>query len=196
MEKQIVKAGWLQRRSSVVHRWKRCWFVLYRDGNLTRFESPDSRHPEKSLILRAVCVGLRTGAECQFEAPDGAGSGQLLHLQMRDHNDDLKLCAENMDDMKAWQLTIEEARSTAGAQVPAGSQVFYPQVVSHVYGGYPGQIITQQGQTSVTAIPNAAGGNTVVMANQPGYVICEEPRYHYGRGHYGRGNMWGPVFWW
>ncbi|WAR00431.1 PKHB2-like protein [Mya arenaria] len=130
MEKQIVKAGWLQRRSSVVHRWKRCWFVLYRDGNLTRFESPDSRHPEKSLILRAVCVGLRTGAE------------------MRDHNDDLKLCAENMDDMKAWQLTIEEARSTAGAQVPAGSQVFYPQVVSHVYGGYPGQIITQQGQTS------------------------------------------------
>ncbi|XP_060595142.1 pleckstrin homology domain-containing family B member 2-like [Ruditapes philippinarum] len=202
MEIQIVKAGWLQRRSTVLHRWKKNWFVLYRSGELAYFESQDKHEAEERFIVCAVCLGIKTTGECDFSAPEGSSKQCLFSLQLR-NADNLKLCAESPDDMRAWHIALEEARTMnrtgdgaapPGVVVPPGSQVIYPQTYSHGYrGGYPGQIIAAPGQYVVS---NASGGGPIVMGNQPGgQVVCVREPYYYRRGYYSPLVM-GPVLWW
>ncbi|XP_053403578.1 pleckstrin homology domain-containing family B member 2-like [Mercenaria mercenaria] len=197
MEIQIVKAGWLQRKSTVLHRWKKNWFVLYRSGELAYFESQDKHQAEGRFIVCASCIGIKTSGDCEFSAPEGYGKQCLLYLQLRS-DEDLKLCAESPDDMRAWQIALEEARTMnrtgeiaapPGVAVPPGAQVVYPQTFTH---GYPGQIIAAPGQYVVR---DASGGGAVVMGNQPGQVVCVREPYYYRRGYYSPLIM-GPVLWW
>ncbi|KAH3713428.1 pleckstrin homology domain-containing family B member 2-like [Dreissena polymorpha] len=216
MNREIVKAGWMKKRSSFLHRWEKYWFVLYSDGNLSWFETPDSLQPKKIINMRAVCTGLLMGEQVLVSPPEEMHTKNcLLQILARD-NVHIYLCAEDADDMKTWQLVLQEARvpgPNTGAVYPGttvvypqgvthgppGTTVVYPQAVTHMYsgyygGGYPGYVISQPGQSVVT-VPNAANGNTVILGGQPGHVIVEEPRYMYGRGYYGGGFYGGPYIW-
>jgi len=205
----IAKAGWLHRQSTVMHKWKKYWFVLNQSGELRYFEGPDSHTPEEEkLVLRAIVVDVKAGDACDFHPPEGRTKHCLLHLKLRDRSD-LRLCAESPDDMKAWQVAIDEARvlpQAPGAPmvgVPPMSQVVYPQMLSSGYS-YPGQVIAAPGQY---VVHNAAGGGsqTVIMGNTPGpaqVVYMDDPRYHrrhYGNSRYGcyRGGpmFYGPLWW-
>ncbi|KAL4220578.1 cd38 molecule [Mactra antiquata] len=199
MEIQTVKAGWLHRKSSVLHRWKKNWFVLDRSGELIYFENQDKHEPEGRLMVRAVYLGIFTAGQCDFNPPEGSSKSCLLLLKLR-NDEDLKLCAESPDDLKAWQLALDEARSMTipgsgtappGAPIPAGAQVVYPQSMVYRTGGYGygGTVYTTPGQYVVR---NASGNGTVVMGNQAGgQVVCVQDPHYYRSTPY----LWGPVFW-
>ncbi|KAL8567221.1 hypothetical protein ACOMHN_046631 [Nucella lapillus] len=190
----IAKAGWLQRQSTVLHRWKKNWFVLYRDGVLRYFESQESPRAEEVFTLRSCCSLIKTGPEVEpVTPPEGVSSGKacLLELVMRDRGS-MVLCAESLDDMKAWQYALEEARTVVGVggavgtysrQVPISYE--YPPYDPYCgYGGYPGQVINPAPGAQV--IHSADGRTTVInpgLANQVVYVND----YPYRRRGYGYG---------
>ena len=77
---------------SVLKRWKKNWFVLYKDGNLKYFESPDSHIAEECIKLKTDCVRIENGTavsciqfvccviflkSCSISAPTHAHSSAL-----------------------------------------------------------------------------------------------------------------------
>lgn len=206
----IAKAGWLHRQSSVLKRWKKNWFVLYRDGLLRYFESPDAPRAEEVYVVRSVCARIKTGPEVgNIPPPEDVSSGKacMLEMEMRDGNH-LVLCAESFDDMKAWQIALEEARTM---QPPGGGATVYHRTVPMVcdyspygiapvyggytgYGGYPGQVIAPP-PAQVIQTPN--GMTTFVNpapATQVVYVDDAYPYRYRHRGYYG--GVGYPMFWW
>jgi len=214
---EIAKAGWLHRRSTVLHRWKKNWFVLYRDGLLRYFESPESPRAEEVFVLRSACARVKTGAEVQpVQPPDGVSSAKacMLELEMRD-GAHLVLCAESMDDMKAWQYALEEARTLTDPHAQAGyartvpisyAPTYVPTYAPYPYGmtydpfvssGYPGRVLSAPAQVYQT--PN---GTTTILNPQPTQVVYvdDSPSYYgrrYRRGYGGPyvGTGVYPFFW-
>jgi len=45
---------------SVLRRWKKNWFVLYTDGILKYFESPDSHVAEEAVVIPVKLLTLKT----------------------------------------------------------------------------------------------------------------------------------------
>lgn len=124
---EIAKAGWLWRQSSILKRWKKEWFVLYQNGDLRYFENPDSHEPEARIVVPAVCKYITTGTSVDAAPPDGKSKDCLLCLVIKDG--ELKLCAEDADDMRAWQIAFEEARTIlppSGNPPPYNATVMYP----------------------------------------------------------------------
>lgn len=115
MEQTVVKAGWLYRKSSFFHKWKKKWFVLLNNGDLLYYDSPDSREPEERRLMYATCTGIHIGEhECNHKPPDGVSPSCLMMLEMRDvkgHIEDWKMAAETPDDLYAWKLVLTEARA-------------------------------------------------------------------------------------
>ncbi|BFZ00547.1 hypothetical protein BsWGS_03585 [Bradybaena similaris] len=150
----IAKAGWLYRQSSVLHRWKKNWFVLDRDGDLRYFESPDHPRAEERIVVRAAVVAIKAGYDCRrADVPDGtsATSACFLELLLRD-KESILLCAESPDEMKAWQIALEEARtltsnvSRQGVTTTTTTIVAPPGYVNYGspyggYYGYPGVVV-------------------------------------------------------
>ena len=48
---------------TVLHRWKKNWFVLYRSGELAYFESQNKHEAEERFIVCAVCLGIKTSGD-------------------------------------------------------------------------------------------------------------------------------------
>ena len=44
-----------------MRRWKKNWVVLYKDGNLKYFESPDSHVAEECIRLKVDCIRIENG---------------------------------------------------------------------------------------------------------------------------------------
>ncbi|XP_013406905.1 pleckstrin homology domain-containing family B member 2 isoform X2 [Lingula anatina] len=105
----IVKAGWLQRQSSILRRWKRNWFVLYQNGDLKMFESADSHYSEWTLVMKIECLAILSGEQCGVTPPEGTGKECLLKIVGRGNNT-YQLCADTLDDMTAWKIALEQAR--------------------------------------------------------------------------------------
>lgn len=180
---EIAKAGWLYRRSSVLHRWKKNWFVLYRDGVLRYFESPDCPRAEEVYVVRSAFSRVRIGKEVDsVHPPEEVSNGKdcLLELEMRDGSN-LILCAESVDDMKAWQYALEEARTMPGVEVRTVPIRMTPLYDPYYYygGGYPGRVISAPATAQVIQMPN--GTTTVIPAGQVVYV---DDVYPYGRRYY------------
>ncbi|OWF40444.1 pleckstrin homology domain-containing family B member 2-like [Mizuhopecten yessoensis] len=210
MTLEIAKAGWLYRQSTILRRWKKTWFVLYQDGDLRYFESPNSHEPEARIVVRAVCSAIQAGQMCEISAPEGKTKDCLITLILRDG--ELRLCAEDPDDMRAWQIALEEARVlppgsavhalpppyTAGHpmyttnlatdlrsypyQVPGANSVMYPRQQVQYY--YPGQVLSTNPYTTVMAPPAGQHGNNIVYVNQ-----LQQDQYLYGRRRYDGGDL-------
>jgi len=45
---------------SVLRRWKKNWFVLYTDGMLKYFDSPDSHVAEEAVLIPTKLLTLKT----------------------------------------------------------------------------------------------------------------------------------------
>ncbi|KAJ8309757.1 hypothetical protein KUTeg_011622 [Tegillarca granosa] len=153
MSLEIAKAGWLYRQSTILRRWKKTWFVLYQDGDLRYFESPNSHEPEARIVVRAVCRAVQAGAICDVSPPEGKSKGCLLTLVLKDG--ELKLCAEDEDDMRAWQIALEEARVMGTTPVVTGCPPPYPSNTTMVYSNLTGNPIVpiQVDGTSTVVYP-------------------------------------------
>lgn len=188
---EIAKAGWLHRQSTVLRRWKKNWFVLYRDGVLRYFESQESPRAEEVFVVRSCCACIKTGSEVQpVQPPDGISSGKacMLEMVMRDGGS-MVLCAESVDDMKAWQYALEEARTMGPAEgvysrrVPMSYE--YPPYDPYLgYGGYPGQVISPAPGAQVIHSPD---GRTTIINPGPGNQVVYVDDYPYRRRGYGYG---------
>ena len=46
---------------SFLHRWKKSWFVLFTNGHLMYYDSPDSREALDQVLLHSSCIAVNTG---------------------------------------------------------------------------------------------------------------------------------------
>ncbi|CAF0752956.1 unnamed protein product [Adineta steineri] len=109
----IVKAGWLQRRTTILKNWKREWFVLTRDARLRRMSSPQ-KHNEKADEVFELnrCREIRFGSEHiakTIEPPTDSTREQLMEI-VPGSGDTWTLCAESTDDLFAWQTSFDDVR--------------------------------------------------------------------------------------
>ncbi|CAF0798588.1 unnamed protein product [Brachionus calyciflorus] len=104
----IAKAGWLYRQSSILKRWKKNWFSLSVDGYLRFFETPDDLIAKETVLLSRDVIAIVTGSDVDVKAPENYSKANMIKLVMREDN--WILCAEDVDDMLAWQLALEQAR--------------------------------------------------------------------------------------
>ncbi|GFR92716.1 pleckstrin homology domain-containing family B member 2 [Elysia marginata] len=204
----IAKAGWLYRKSSVLHRWKKNWFVLDRQGDLRYFENPDAPRAEERIVVRANVNHIRSGRECRSsDPPDVRGYTKegFLELMMKD-KDSILLCAESVDDMRAWQIALEEARTIQFAASHPGvvntttiiaSPGHSPYGYSYGYN-YPGQVVNHVGYPMHpgTQVVHTPSGTTTIVNGQPAQQIvyvedCPRRRRHYRGGIYPV-----PIFFW
>ncbi|CAG5131134.1 unnamed protein product [Candidula unifasciata] len=188
----IAKAGWLYRQSSVLHRWKKNWFVLDRQGDLRYFENPDHPRAEERIVVRAAVVAIKAGYECgKADVPEGsaATAACFLELVMRD-KESMLLCAESPDEMKAWQIALEEARTLTPDYRPGVTSTTIITPPGYVYGspyggyGYPGQVLSPP-PTQVIRTPD---GTTTTIVNAPPYqqvVYVDDGPFRYRPYSYG-----------
>ncbi|XP_038617621.1 pleckstrin homology domain-containing family B member 1 isoform X3 [Tachyglossus aculeatus] len=104
-----VKSGWLWRRSSVLRRWKRNWFVLWLDGTLGYSQDETGQDEEGRVLIRFNCRSVKSGHDCpDLKPPEGLDRSCLLTVHLRD-GPRLVLCAESKDDAVAWKTALLEA---------------------------------------------------------------------------------------
>ena len=46
---------------SFLRRWKKSWFVLFTNGHLMYYDSPDSREALDQVLLHSSCIAVNTG---------------------------------------------------------------------------------------------------------------------------------------
>ena len=109
----IVKAGWLERRTTILKNWKREWFILTNDARLLRMSSPSkqTKSPDDTFQLDRWRE-IRSGSERvsnDIQPPVGATRDQLMELVSGDGSIWV-LCTETTDDLLAWQISFEDVR--------------------------------------------------------------------------------------
>lgn len=109
----IVKAGWLFRRTTVLKNWKREWFILTNDARLRRMASPDKQFEKADDVFQlSRCRELRIGATqvpYNIEPPSESTRAEMLQL-VPSEGDPWTLCAESTDDLLAWQTSFDDVR--------------------------------------------------------------------------------------
>lgn len=109
----VVKAGWLQRRTTILKNWKREWFILTNDARLRRMSSPEKQHEKADDVFQlSRCRELRIGSEqvpYNVDPPEGSTRAQMLQL-ISSEGDPWTLCAESTDDLLAWQTSFDDVR--------------------------------------------------------------------------------------
>ncbi|CAK8684241.1 unnamed protein product [Clavelina lepadiformis] len=118
-----LKAGWLLRQSTILKKWKRNWFVLYGDGNLTYYENDDRHDRVGNFSVPVSCVGIKTALECTVNPPEDRTYGCLLKFVSRE-NDHVTVCAYNSDEALAWKMMVEpfmRQHPTPGQPMPVST---------------------------------------------------------------------------
>jgi hypothetical protein len=109
----VIRAGWLYRRTTVLKNWKREWFILTNDARLCRMPSPDKQYEKAEGVLQLNrCREMRFGqdqVDYKIEPPNEATREYLMELVPSD-GDTWTLYAESTDDLVAWQMAFEDVR--------------------------------------------------------------------------------------
>ena len=109
----IVKAGWLLRRTLVLKSWKREWFILTNDARLRRMSTPNKQYGKADDVFQlSRCRELRIGADqvpYNVKPPDDSTRAQMMQL-VPSEGDSWILCAESTDDLLAWQTSFDDVR--------------------------------------------------------------------------------------
>ena len=204
----IAKAGWLMKESSFLKRWKKYWFALSMDGYLRYFESPDNLVAKKTISIPRDVIAIKTGTDVEAQAPDAKLNDHLIKLITRE--DGWVLCADDVDDMLAWQIALEQARVMPqpqqvqnrpnNPQIPAylidvldnnpnnGYPTYYR---GHYRGNYPSRIVhTPQGPITVIYIddyryPYRYSGGDMALGALTGAALASTFMWPF----------WFPLFW-
>ncbi|GAB6031830.1 pleckstrin y domain containing, B (evectins) member 2 [Chamberlinius hualienensis] len=170
---RIAKSGWLYRQSSMLKKWRRYYFSLSVDGTLRYFETEFETKAEGALHVPSDCIAVKIGTNvAKAKPPEGLSENFMLSLETS-HGKTWIMCGENEDEIKAWQLALEEARHIMHRSRSASAPP--PGVVSY---GYP-----QVPQPNVVYVNGYGmyGPRNVVYTNYPGQVVIyNRDRYNYG----------------
>ncbi|GBM26177.1 Pleckstrin y domain-containing family B member 2 [Araneus ventricosus] len=106
----IAKSGWLSRQTSILKKWKKSWVELYRDGHLKYYENECSPNAEDIIFMPTECLAVKAGLQVEgVQPPEGYGVQNLLSV-ITSTGKTWVFCGESLDDMRAWQLALEQAR--------------------------------------------------------------------------------------
>lgn len=109
----IVKAGWLFRRTTVLKNWKREWYILTKDARLRRMSGPEKQFEKADDVFQLQrCRELRIGptqVTYNIEPPENGSRDQMMQL-VPSEGDTWTLCAESTDDLLAWQTSFDDVR--------------------------------------------------------------------------------------
>lgn len=211
----IAKSGWLYRQTTILKKWKRNWVELYRDGHLKYYENECSPNAEDIIFMPTECLVVKAGAQVEgISPPDGYGAQNLLSV-VTSTGKTWIFCGESLDDMRAWQLALEQAR-LFGMNPPLSGQP--PGYVPY----NPSYLPAYANDSSVTYLPPYAyhppayySYPTAATAAAPQYLATSPGQtamvYHPDRYYRPDGSdvamgmlagaamgsmMWGPVLWW
>ncbi|KAI1301234.1 Pleckstrin homology domain-containing family B member 2 [Halotydeus destructor] len=164
----IAKSGWLYRKG-VDCPWEKNWIELYRDGNLKYYESDHSPNAEDIILMPSECISIKTG--CQVEPnvlPPRRFSNQC-YFSVTTSSKHWHFCAENLEDMRSWQLALEQSRLMLFHRTDMRRtqvyQQFRPQLVQQ-RGHHPA--FPYYGTLPPTYLPAFTdGANTLVPTHYP-----------------------------
>lgn len=85
---------------------------LYRDGYLKYYESDHSPNAEDTIFMPTECTRIKTGTQVdagpERSVPDR--HSPLCLFSVMTGSQEWTFCGETLDDMRAWQLALEQAR--------------------------------------------------------------------------------------
>ncbi|ESN95259.1 hypothetical protein HELRODRAFT_193605 [Helobdella robusta] len=173
MNIEIAKAGWLFRQSTILKRWKKNWFVLYRDGSFKYYEDRQHNSAEDVIEMNVDCSDVFS--EVLHVTPPHHLDASCLFSLKKVNGDVWLLCAENIDDKKAWEFVLNDARLLPPYIPPPPYNVAYPNNHYNVYDGVTYTSMPayyQQHQIPYdhhyqNSIPTNT--TTIIYANQPPY---------------------------
>lgn len=190
MDFEVVKSGWLYRQSSILKRWKRCWFVLYRDGYFKHYDNPNQNVADGAISIGCDCSDVIS--EVRDATPPPHLSRECLLAVSTMSGETWIVCAESPDDRKAWEMTLNDMRLVQPVLPPPPySRMVRPppycannQVVAYTNQPYAGYQYPSQ--------------TTVVYADQPCYYRRNGTDLAVGMmaGAALGSMMWGPILWW
>lgn len=204
----IAKSGWLYRQSTVLKKWKKNWVELYRDGHLKYYENECSPNAEDIIFMPTECLTVKVGLQVEaVQPPEGYGIQNLLAV-VTSTGKTWVFCGESLDDMRAWQLALEQARLF-------GMHPQIPHPPSYLPAYNPGYLSAYSGDSSVSYMPQFAYPPPTYygyhgpqyMAPTPGQTVVYHPDRYYrpdgtdiAMGMLGGATvgslMWGPLLWW
>lgn len=222
----IAKSGWLYRQTTIMKKWKKSWVELYRDGHLKYYENNQSPNAEDVIMMPTECLSIKTGAQVEGVQPPQMYNSQSLFSISSTTGKTWIFCGESLDDMRAWQLALEQAR-LFGVQQRILGQIPPPPYMHYGYQGvapppYPDHSLgyAAAGMPYSSQIPYSSQmpyygystpSYTGVASNQPTAQTIiyqnQEPNRYYR--HDGTNlavgmlagaalgsMMWAPLLWW
>ncbi|XP_053207816.1 uncharacterized protein LOC128391884 [Panonychus citri] len=131
----IARSGWLIRRVSGKD-WRKNWIELYRDGYLKYYENDYSPNPEDVINMPTECISIKTGLQVEESyCPPSGHSSQCVFAVAASGNKKWIFCADTPDDMRAWQLALEQARLLISR--PPHHHTHHHHVPHHPHGHHP-----------------------------------------------------------
>lgn len=192
----IVKCGWLLRRSTVLKKWKKNYFVLFADGNLSYYEDDSKREKHGNVNLLYNGASIKTALECAVEPPEGRQFGCLMTIVCKD-KEEVVVCAESNDECLAWKMMVEQpltARSR-GYQPGQPTQRYPPATYPQAGVAYPAQAQPGQYQAPVYNYPNYGPVQVLYTMDGKPYYVHPHTRVihviHDRDPYYYRGSGWG-----
>ncbi|XP_074657924.1 pleckstrin homology domain-containing family B member 2-like [Tubulanus polymorphus] len=206
---EIVKADWLYRQSSILKRWKRKWFVLYGNGELRYFEDQNEYESEETILMTVDVINIKTGLQIQnVTPPEGQNKDSLIQITCKDDGN-MNLCADSLDDMSAWQFSLEQARIIYPSNLPPpyqtpnrhgdNQQCAYPRQ-QYQQVGYPQVVYNAQppayGQQVYQTVPGAT--NVIYVDDRRRYYRDDGTDLAMGvvAGAALTSMMWSPFLFW
>lgn len=182
----IAKSGWLAKQMTAngVRNWQRVWVELYRDGYLKWYMDDHSPNAEETILMPTECTAIKTGAQVTnaelVNSVRGANtriSRQCIFSVTATNGREWLLCGDTLDDMRAWQLALEQARLLVvrpsheqlrflGQHFPGTLNAFQRPPPTHLpplYGHLPANYLPafSDGHSSLTYVPNYSAVGTL-----------------------------------
>ncbi|XP_054710484.1 pleckstrin homology domain-containing family B member 2-like isoform X2 [Uloborus diversus] len=204
----IAKSGWLYRQ--ILKKWQKNWVELYRDGHLKYYETECSPNAEDTIFMPTECLAIKAGLQVEaVQPPDGYGIHNLLSI-ITSTGKTWIFCGESSDDMRAWQLALEQARlfgmhPQMSAQAPQYMAAYNPGFLS-AYGGDSSLPYMPQFAYPPPAYYGYPGLQYMSTAPGQAALVYQPERYirpdgsDVGLGMLGSPAVgplsWGPLLWW
>ncbi|KRZ02679.1 Pleckstrin homology domain-containing family B member 2 [Trichinella zimbabwensis] len=137
----VAKCGWVKRQTSVLHRWKDAWLVLYKSGKLVVYNSCNSSNIIHCINLPSECPQILRNYLGGLTPPHGRSENSLFGLKSSCKI--LHFSGENEDDALAWISSIEEFLEVERSGFPPSFTYVYrapaypPRAVNWLPIGFP-----------------------------------------------------------
>lgn len=184
----VVKAGWMQRETDVLKRWKHCFCILKTDGMLSYYSDEKQKDLQGHINLPRDCFVLKVARDVSGVTPPSSHDVMGL-IEIRSSHSATIFCAESYDDAQMWKLVFDDViranraapNAQQGQHAPQGQQppVFNGNVPPPYYAAGPGpvppQVVTVNPPPVYSVNPSPV---TVITPGSTGTSRVTSTTYH------------------